>query len=137
MKGEFIAPDTNNFSFKGKPKNIPLNCKTELDFLELFLNKLLIERILKDSKRKQQKRKEEQRLKNANGNIKDDTLFDFNLNSNMIKRKIIADLSISLNAHPSLNLQFLNNSDLYGNNYLKRIDIKSKRILADEWRDFV
>jgi hypothetical protein len=56
LKGEFIAPDINNFSFKGKPKNIPLNCKTELDFLELFLNKLLIERILEDSKRKQQKK---------------------------------------------------------------------------------
>jgi hypothetical protein len=80
----------------------------------------------KTLKESNKKRKEEQRLKKANGNIKDDTLFNFNLNSDMVKRKIIADLSISLNAHPSLNLQFMNNNDLYGNNYLKRIDMKSK-----------
>lgn len=42
----------------------------------------------------------------------------------------MADIASSLNTHPSIKLQFLQDSDLYGNDYFKRIGMTS----GEYWR---
>ena len=57
-------------------------------------------------------------------------LKEFSFSRIDIEKKILADLSMSLNVRPTIKLHFgyiYNNSELYGNVYLRRIGMSSKR----------
>lgn len=93
--------------------NIPVNCTSELDFCRLFLSDLLLKRIFNDSQEKYKKRRGE-------GSIKE---FAFSIED--MERKFLADLSMSLNTRPSIKLHFAEDSELYGNPFLRRIGMSA------------